>query len=541
MGNDGRARKEPPPEREDGLKIFYGAGLNENQYPHPAEAAKGSYNFDLRKDSSFLFPRKPFDLLATADNGADARGLMQLVKRNDSETSLVQAGATVYKWDGGTTFSSVTTLVTSVCQLRDVYWSLGDYIVVTDLQKKQVVSKWDGTTFSALTTGLGTSLFAKYGIVHQGRVWLFNVTTSSDTPHLMVASAFENPESYDTSKRAVTGTFVTGSEAFYMLTPDLKPINGVGLTLSGDLVVSSEKGRLFKLTGSSPSDYRWVDFYANSNAVGDESLVSAGNDIHYMRQGGAIESLLATQNYGDVAADDLSRWIPDTVRNLTGGIAVYDQQNQKVLWFIAGKVLALYKDLLYGGCVIDASGAKQKLSPWSVYQTSHSSGFNVSCAKYMRLPGTSNYTVLFGDSLGRIYDLNGSGNGDGGNTDISMNRKTRFLGEEVGLDYTKKIPKAKIQYERTQQCTVDISLEWGDEYNTSTASVTLKGPLTGDTAAYFGGANYFNEAVYFNAGSSAAGVKSHINTSLVGRGTVVTKTVSSTNRVRYHVDHIELM
>lgn len=522
------------------MKVFYGAGLNENQYPHPSEAAVGSYNFDLQKDSSYLFPRMPFDLLATATGGAEIRGLLQLIKRDDTETTLVQSGGSVLKWDGASTFSSVAT-VTTVAQLRDTYWSLGDYLVVTDLQKMTAVSKWDGSTFSTLTTGLGSSLFAKYGIVHQGRVWLFNVKTTTDTPHLMVASAFEDPESYDTTKRAVSGTFVTGTEAFYMLTPDLKPINGVALSLSGDLIVSTKEGRLFKLTGTSPTDYKWVDFYAHSAAIGDESIVGAGNDIFYMRRGAAIESLLATQNYGDVAADDVSRWIPQTVKNLTGGIAVYDQQNQKVLWFISGKVLVLYKDLFYGGCVIDEAGTKAKLSPWSVYTTTHSSGFSVSCAKYMKLPGTSNYGVLFGDSSGRLFNLNGTGDGDAGDTDITLNRKTRFLGAESGLNYVRKIPKAKIRYERVQECSISVTLEWGDEYNSSTASVTLQGPLSGDSAVYFGGSFYFGDTIYFNAGSGASGVKSHINTSLVGRGSVITKTVSSTNRVRYHVDHIELL
>lgn len=523
------------------MKIFFGAGLNENQYPNVSEAGLGSYNFDLQKDSSYLFPRKPFDLLATATNGADIRGFLQLVKRNDTETTLVQAGNTVYKWDGGTTFSSVATLTTATSQLRDVYWSLGDYIICTDLQKEQVVSTWNGTTFAALTTGLGTNLYAKYGIVHQGRVWLFNVRTNTDTPHLMVASAFEDPTSYNTTNRASTTTFVTGSEAFYMLTPDLRPINGVALTLSGDLVVSTERGRMFKLSGTGPSTYKWDDFYSQSGAIGNESIVSAGNDIFYMRQGAAIESLQATQNYGDVAADDVSRWIPTTVRNLTGGISVYDQQNQKVLWFITGKVLALYKDIYYGGAVVDEQGQKAKLSPWSVYTTSHGSNFTTSAAKYMRLPGTTNFSVLFGDSSGRIYDLNGSGSGDAGSTDISLNRTTRFLGSESGVDYTRRIPKARIRYERTKQATVSLSLAWGDEYNTSTASVTLDGPLTSDTAAYFGGAVYFGGTIYFNAGTGVAGVKSHINTSMVGRGSVVTMTASSTNRVRYHIDHIELL
>jgi hypothetical protein len=522
------------------MKISFGAGLNENQYPHPSEAAIGSYNFDLGRDSSYLFPRKPFDLLGTATGAGSIRGLMQLIKRDNSETTLVQSGSNVYKWDGSSTFSSVTTLVTNTCQLRDVYWSLGDYIVVTDVTKQQVVSKWDGTTFSSLTTGLGTNLYAKYGIVHQGRVWLFNVTTSSDTPHLMVASAFENPTSYDTTKRAVSGTFVTGSEAFYMLTPDLKPINGVALTLAGDLIVSTSRGGLFKLSGTGPDTYKWLDFYPHSSAIGDESMASGGNDVFYMRTGAAIESLQATQNYGDVAVDDVSRWIPTTMKNMTGGIAVYDQQNQKMLWFCSGKVLALYKDLYYGGCVVDDGGQKQKLSPWSVYTTTHDSAFSVAAARYMRLPGTQNYSVVFGDSSGRIYDLNGSGNGDSGNTDITLSRGTRFLGSESGLNYLKGIPKAVIQYERVQQCSISVSLTFGDEYNTSDASVTLKGPTTADTAAYFGGSYYFSESIYFNSGTGSAGAKSHINTSMVGRGRPVTMQVSSTNRIRYHVDNIEL-
>lgn len=524
------------------MKVFYGAGLNENQYPHPSEAASGSYNFDLKKDSSYLFPRMPFDLVSTAVNGGDVRGILQLIKRSDAETTLVQAGGTLYKWDGGTTYSAVVTLTSSTSQLRDTYWSLGDYLVVTDLQKAQVVGRWDGTTYSNLPTGLGTSLYAKYGIVHQGRVWLFNVKTSTDTPHLMVASAFENPESYDTTKRAVSGTFVTGSEAFYMLTPDLKPINGVALSLSGDLVISTEKGRLFKLTGSGPADYKWTDFYSQSAAIGDESIISGGNDIFYMRVGAAIESLQATQNYGDVAADDVSRWIPDSVRGLTSGIAIYDQVNQKVLWFCNGKVLALYKDLYYAGCVVNEGGEKAKLSPWSVYKTQHSSGFSVSCAKYLRYPGGTTYTVYFGDSSGRIYDLNGDGSGgDGGTTDIVMIRKTRFLGSEVGVSYMKKAPKFRVRYERVAECTVSVAMDFGDEYNTSTSSFTLKGPLTSDSASYYGGSAYFGGAFYYNSGSGAPGVKSHINSSLVGRGSVVTKTVSSTNKVRYHIDHIELL
>lgn len=523
------------------MKVFYGAGLNENQFPNVNEAASGSYNFDLKKDSSFLFPRMPFDKLGTATNGADGRGLLQLIKRDDTETTLVQAGDTVYQWDGGGVFTSKATLTTAVSQLRDTYWSLGDYLVITDLQKQTPISKWDGTTFSTLTTGLGASLYAKYGVVHKGRMWLFNVKTTTDTPHLMVASAFETPTSYSTTDRAVSTTFTTGSEAFYMLTPDLKPINGVA-TFHGDLIISTEKGRMYKLTGSDARDFKWAEFYAMSGAVGVEAMVNGGNDIYYMRQGGNIESLVATQQYGDVSADDISRFISDQVAGLTDAIAVYDQSNQKVLWFTGTKVLALYKDLLIGGCVIDEQGQKARLSPWSIYRTSHSSGFATSAARYMRRPGASTYSVYFCDASGVIYDLNGTGEGDGGSADITVIRNTRFLGPEIsGKDYRNHMPYGELKYQQTEECTVAVTFQWADEYNTSTANLTLNGAAAGtDDGGYFGGEFYFGGSVFFGGTPNQSGMKAKKQFSVVGKSDVLNMQVSSTNSVRYHIDHIEL-
>lgn len=522
------------------MRVFYGAGLNENQHPNPAEAAIGSYNFDLKKDSSYLFPRMPFDSLGTATNGAAVRGLLQLIKRDNTETTLVQAGDTVYRWDGGTTYSSVTTLVTSVSQLRDTYWALNDYIVITDLAKHTPVSKWDGSAFTNLATASGVNVHAKYSAVHLGRVWLFNVKTTTDTPHLLVASKFEDPTSYDTTKRAVSGTFVSGSEAFFMLTPDLKPINGVAV-FHGDLIISTERGRLYKLTGTNATNFTWVDFYANSNAVGAESMVNGGNDVYYMRRGGNIERVLATQQYGDVSADDLSRWISTTVAGLNGGIAVYDETNQKILWFLTnGKVLVFFKDIFFGGATIDATGAKAQLSPWSIYKTTHGSNFSTEAARFMKRPGQDTYTVFFGDSSGVVYDLNGTGNGDAGSTDITVNRDTRFLGEEVGVDYRRKTPKMKIEYERVEACDLNITVSWGDEYTDSTSTVMLKGPLVSDPSSYWGGSFYFGGLFYFGGAVVSAGVKSHINTDAVGRGYPAKMNVSSTGRVRYHIDWIEL-
>ncbi len=509
-------------------RILFAGGLNENQNPNLLEANSG-FNFELGKSQTKLLPRKPFDLKGTATNAGSINGLLQLVKRDDTETTLVCADNTVYQWNGAATFTSKGS-VTSGSKLRDTYWSLGDYLVITDITKTTVVKKWDGTTFSTLTTGLGTDLYAKYGIVHQSRVWLFNVTTSSDTPHLLVASAFENPTSYDTSQRAVSGTFATGNEAFYMLTPDLRPINGVAV-FQDVLIISTDKGRLFKLTGTGPSTYKWEDFYSGSAAIGDESMANTGNDVMFMRKGGNIESLIATQNFGDVTTDDMSRWIPQTVKGLDNAIVVYDQSNQKVLFFVLNKILVLFKDLVGG-----------ELSPWSVYTTQDPFLCNTNAARYMRIPGEADYTVYFGDEDGRIFDLNGQlSMGDGATYSIQTQRKTRLItksdwGEE---DFISDILSGRVTYRRVGECDIDLEFDWADEYNVSSATITLKGPPTSDDPPYFGGDSYFGEDIYFNEGFAFANKISSRGFSPTGKGPGFFLTTSLDTNVRFQVDHIE--
>src|SRR5688572_19381132 len=566
------------------MKLFFNGGLNEQQTPTLFECIQG-YNFELGLRQSKLVPRRPYDLVGTATNALAINGFIQLVKRDNSETTLVQAGDTVYEWNGAGTFTSRGS-VDSDSKLRGVTWSLGDYSVIVDVEKQTVVKKWDGSSLTTLTTGLGTDLYAKYGVVHLGRVWLANVTTTTDTPHLIAASRFEDPTSFDVAQRAVSGTFSSVAPAFYLLSPDLRPINGMKL-FQDQLIFSTEGGRLFKLTGTSPTDFaledfyagsaatgdesmenigndvifmksggnidllsatekfgdvsaddvsRWIpdtvenltgsitvydqirqkilffvsgkirseDFYAGSAATGDESMENIGNDVIFMKSGGNIDLLSATEKFGDVSADDVSRWIPDTVENLTGSITVYDQIRQKILFFVSGKILVLFKDLIGG-----------ELSPWSVYKTQEAFAFNTNAAAYIKRPGTQQYSVFFGDEVGRIFDLNGSvGGGDAGTEDVVVLRKTRFIqngegGDRFGrnaLDFTRKVLSGVVVYRRVSMpCDVSLTFDWGDEYNESTSVVTLKGAPTVDNPAYYSGMHYYSGAgSYYSIGNRFA-------------------------------------
>lgn len=522
------------------MRLLFSGGVNENPIPTIFEATEGSHNFELSKDSYALRPRKPFDLKGTAPNGREVRGILQLVTRADSVTTLVQAEDVVYKWDGATTFSSMGTVATS-SQLRDCYWSLGDYIVITDLQKLSAVRKWDGTTLSTLTTGLGGTLYARYGIEHRGRVWLFNVKEgSTDTPHLLVASEFEDPTSYDSSKRAADSAagFTTGLEAFYMVTPDLRPINGVVL-FQNQLIISTENGRLYRLAGNDATDYEWTDFYVGSQAIGTESVVNVGNDVMYMKRGGAIDTLSATQSYGDVAADDVSRWIPESTRGLTSAIAVYDQTYQKVAFFVDDKVLVFSKNVAIDGVPVSEMGEKARVSPWMIYTTQHGDAFNTSVARYLRLPGTTNYTILFGGSTGQVFDLNGSGNGDAGSYAVQVFRQTRLVDGKDGMDFMRSITRGSVQYRRIREVDCTVQMSYADEYSESSATIPLKGVPSSDSGVYFGGTFYFGGSVYFSQGFTFSRRVSHQNFSVVGKGNGARIGVYVESSFDFQVDHIE--
>jgi hypothetical protein len=496
-------------------ELVFAGGLNEQDVAtvRPEECIEG-YNFELGFSNTSLSPRAPVDSIATATNTSEIRGIIQLIKQDQTETTLIQAGTALYDWDGTTTFTSKAT-VNSNSKLRGTTWELGDYSVITDINKNEVVKKWDGSTVTTLTTGVTDDVYAKYSIVYLNRMWLFNVKAGTDTPHLMVASEFENPESYDVAKRAGDSSFTTGQEAFYMTSPDLLPINGAEVW-GNDLIISTENGRLWKLTGSDSTDFAWIPFYAGSASVGTETVKNIGNDLVYMKRDGVIESLKATETYGDVAADDLSKFIRVTTSGLSDCITQYDQSRQKVYMFAgANKLLVLFKDLI-----------GSELSPWSVYRTALNGSFSTEAALYIREPGgtaASDWHVYFGDDSGNIRRLDGTGTGgDGGSENIETYRKTRLLEElqaEDGrpIDPRRDILRGRVWYRRLFELNLLMDFEWADDYAINRCTVMLDGE-SDEGSNYYNGSAYYGGNFYYSEGFQLSYRTSTKGYSAIGRG-----------------------
>ena len=511
-------------------ELRFGGGVNEldDESIHPDECVEGE-NFVLNKTARSFRPRKPFDLKDTATNAGEIVGIHQLVKRDNTETTLVIADTVAYLWDGST-FTSKNT-VTTGGKFTDTYWSLDDELVICDSNLVNVVKNWDGTTFGDQTHGIAaTSLYAKKSIVHNGRVWLFNVkANSTESPHMCVASQFENHNVYDITKRSGDASFTTGAEAFYLLSPDLKPFNDV-VKFFDTVIASTEDGGLYKLTGTTSANYAWLPFYAHSSATGTHSMVDVGNDILYMRKGGNIESVRTTDQFGDINTDDISYKIPSQTDGVTSCYSVYDQKEQRTYFFISGKVLVLDKEIQLAG----------EVSPWSVYTTQHSSGFNTKAAKYMRRPGTTDYTVYFGDASGNVFDINGTGtSGDGGIALIKTYRKTALISS---LDTMNNILYGRIQYRRQGICTVQMDFDWSEEYSKTTSSAPLLGPITSEGTNFYGSSSspvYYSDAHYYGAGGVEEFKISTVGFSPSGKGPSFFLTMTLNTNVRFLINKVE--
>src|SRR3990167_6318996 len=87
--------------------LTFEGGLNEQDVSlvNLAECISG-YNFELGTRNTHFNPRKPFDLLGTATNAGAINGFVQLIKNDNTSTTLVEATDTVYEWDGTTNFAS---------------------------------------------------------------------------------------------------------------------------------------------------------------------------------------------------------------------------------------------------------------------------------------------------------------------------------------------------------------------------------------------------------------------------------------------------
>lgn len=482
--------------QDDAVVLRFGGGLNTRASEDEIDLreAAGGKNFDLDLQNRTLRNRRPFDLVGTVPNGAEIRGFVALQKTDGAVSMLVQAGASVYSWDGAN-FVLVGTVSPSA-RLRgrlSAFWPLDDLVIVTDLALAEEVYSWDGSAFTQINFFKNDELTpwtgdfrARYCVIENERAIFASIhDNGSDFPHMIVGSKTSDYRIISNDKKPSSA--LGDDDPFFLLQPDLRPINGL-VGAFGMLVTSSQAGAMFKIAGSSARDFRVDALYPRSGASGLESVVYVGNDIHYGRIG-RIESLASTDRFGDVETDDLTDLVSDQISDVTQWTGVYNERVQRVYWLPSdgsNRLWVMHKSLL-----------GSDLSPWVLWDTRHESSMAFTAVMNALDPSDGLEYVFAGDASGNLYRLEG--------VDAGLDAGTSLIRTEH-LSGLFKAPLDAMAYDiegwilfRKKGTSVSVTLRF-EFSGESVFNEEITETLTTDTSGIFwGGDWYFGGDAFWGA------------------------------------------
>lgn len=458
------------------------------------EAADG-WNFLLDLETKELRPRPPFDLVATAPNEAAILGGGSLLKSDGTVKTFVQAGNTVYEFDGESFQASpVLQTVNAAAKLRG-HWRkhnfpLDDKVIITDLALLEPVMQWDGTTWSDITFLSAPSVTfgafsAKYCTVSNERALYGHVKDPASTlKHLLVGSERGDFATISVSDRPSSA--LSDEDPFFLPMPDLKPVNGL-IEAFRAAIISTEKGKIFNLAGESAADHSIEDFFDGSAASGEESITYTGNDVMYGRQG-RIESIRNIDQFGDTEADDLTRQVADVVRSYTGWRLCYNARLNRLYAFPAGES----EVWVLNTAMRDDGG----LSPWMRWRTAHDLAFEPTFVAPMLNPVDGLEYTYMGDADGNLYVMEGEGSsGDAGTTNIATEYLTKLY--SLPLDAEAYDLSGYIRYRTGEAVTVRLTFEYAGK-NIFNQTVDIVIPAA-EGGGYYGGEFYYGGAVYYGS------------------------------------------
>jgi len=477
--------------KENIILARFGGGLNtvaSEDEINEREAA-GGQNFVLDSQSSSLRSRAPFDLVGTTPNAGRINGFITLYKTDGTVSLLVQSGTEVYEWSGSS-FSASKATVSSSARLRgrlEHNWQLADEVIVTDLALQEQVKKWDGTTFATVSftdevpQAFGT-FKAKYCTIDNERAIFSNIhDNGTDFPHMIIGSKSGDYTNISVSQRPSSS--LATDDPFFLIQPDYRAINGT-VTAFDQIITSSAAGSIQRLTGKDATDFAFSSLYPRSGADGDEALSFVGNDVLYGRQG-RIESLVATDKYGDVEQNDISIQINDQIAGYGDWTLAYNSRTQEAYCFSSdgSEAWVLHKPLIGSG-----------LSPWGEFTTQHASGFQPTCVMNVLDPSDGLEYIFFGDSSGNVYRMEGTGTGDAGSTDIRTIFKTRLMTMDLGSNSFNI--NGWVRYRAAEDTDITIKiLHGGLTLGDGSISITL--PASASRPVY-GGGYYYNDSNYYS-------------------------------------------
>lgn len=479
------------------IVVPFGGGLHTRAFAqdiNEQNCAEGQ-NFKLDPQDRAFKVREPLELVATATNAGQINGFASLLQSDGTVKALVQAGDTVYDWDGSTTFTSKGT-VSSSARLRgriEQNWQLSDKVIITDIALVEPVMEYDGTTLQDVSflsnpsTAWTGDFRARYCLVSNERAIYANIyDNGTSSPHLIVGSKRGDYTTLSVSDRPSTA--LSAEDPFFLVQPNNRYINGVAEAF-GVIAFSSSQGSIWKMIGDTPDSdavngtpFSMESMHPGSGAEGDEAFTFVGNDIVYGRPG-RLESLVSTDRFGDIDADDISNDIFDQIEDYTAWTIIYNSRNQRVYCFPSGQ----------SECwVYHKSMIPTQLSAWSKWVTDDDFAFQPTAVMNMYDPQDGLEYVFAGDASGNIYRLEGAGTGDNGAAILSYRKSKLFKVE--GIAEVSEV-SGYIEYVSNQAVTATIRLYYqGEAILTQEVTTTIPAATVG---AVYGGAYYYNDGTVY--------------------------------------------
>jgi hypothetical protein len=359
-----------------------------------------------------------------------------------------------------------------------------------------------------------------------------NVTAGNPTPHLIVGT-----ERGDNTVLSVTdrpSSALNEGDPFHIPIQDLRAINGLAQGF-GRLVFSTLGGATWQMIGTSAKDFTITPLHPNSHVAGDDGLVHIGNDIVIPRPG-KIDTLVGTDNFGDVEVDDLTRMIKSEVKGVNSWSVAFDPRLQRVYCLPegGGEIFVLHK-AIYDAAVGKVARLQQKAvdSGWSRWTTDHSFGFRTAALWTMKRPGTNLDFVFMGGPSGEIFMMEGDGDQDGGTTDVAVERTSPLLHAPPGEFFD---VEGTVFYRKGTAGTITITLEQSGR-TVRDSAITV--PMAAPTAAnYFGEAKYFGGTNYFGVEFAKRRIRHPIN--IPGQSDEMQVKVSVSGAADFFIDEVEL-
>jgi len=203
-----------------------------------------------------------------------------------AQQRVIYSGTAVYTESGGTLTSIISGLVAAQ---RPWFEVMNDDLVIA-FSGADVPRTWDQTT--AANLGGSPPNFGFHSF-HKDRMLAAGVAANQSRLYYTVLSNHED----------WTGS---GSGSLDIAPDDGDVITGIWSHLNELIIFKGpNKGRIYRLTGSTPSDYALVPQFRGVGCVAQQSIVNAGGDLLFWDNLG-IHSLAATDRFGDYAPSFIS-------------------------------------------------------------------------------------------------------------------------------------------------------------------------------------------------------------------------------------------